>query len=232
MPDLPDIEGFKEAQARLVSYLGNTVLFEFPVTYAYASGVYIDPESGVALDPTVSPTTTVQASAISVQATKVNSIPAIEEDGTSQRAGIIPQGKVWIRIPEGTYPSGILAAATFSVHDQRYIIERFSYDGIASAADRLYVMGELLDDGAGPVVAPSGGVVGTVGAYTREQFIATAGQTVFTTSVAFIPGSTWLFVDGVNQSLVTDYSETPPQTVTITTPAEAGQVIQIRYQIA
>ena len=150
--NVPDAAGFRDAQERLVAGLGRDVTFNFAVSSSYASGVYVDPQTNLSLDPLATPSASAAASAsVSVRATVVRRVPtAAGNDGVSTPGGVIPQGKCWLRIPEGTYPASLTDAVTFDVGDERFSIQRFVRDGIAGALDRLYVEGELLSDDLTP----------------------------------------------------------------------------------
>lgn len=52
----PDLDGWKDAQNRLIDALGNDVEFHVPNAPTYAAGVQLDPESGEPYDPLVVPT--------------------------------------------------------------------------------------------------------------------------------------------------------------------------------
>lgn len=228
-----DIEGFKDAQRRLVAQLGTPVVFTFaPTSYTYGSGVYLDPETGEALDPTATPVSSVVPSAITASATILRSVPAAANEGDAEKAGIIPEGKAWLRIPAGTYNPSILAARECTFHGETFACQRFVVDGIGSAADRLYVE---LDYSRGGLSAPApSGIVTNTGAFVREVFTATAGQTTFTVAVPFSNGSTQVSVDGLVQApgASNDYVEFTSTQVQMTYALEAGQQVVIFYQSA
>jgi len=232
MPNVPDIEGFREAQRRLVLNLGNDVTFYFPRELHYASAVYVDPESGEALDPLVSPSAITIPPSVTVKATVVNSFPAGEEQAVAKRAGIVDNSRVWLRIPEETYPSAIISARAFEVHSANYRIERMTFEGIASAVDRLYVEGELVGDISSELSAPvpSGAVVRFTPDLT-EKFVAASGQTAFNVSAPYVAGSVSVFLDGMllAEGASFDYTEGGGTLLTLLFTAMAGQVVIIKY---
>jgi len=147
MSDFPDLSGFADAQQRLVEGLGTSVTFRFVDVNTYASGVYIDPQTGLPLDPTVTASASSPASAsIILKATVIRRTPQLTSDGLNDGdagvAGIIPAGKAWLRIPAGHDPN-ILFAKYVDIGDESFLIERFVYDGIG-LIDRLYVECEFL----------------------------------------------------------------------------------------
>lgn len=67
--------------------------------------------------------------------------------------------------------------------------------------------------------------------YKSQQFTATAGQTLFTlTNFAYQvgTGSLLVYVNGVDQYIGTDFTETSNSSVTLVTAAEAGDLVVIR----
>lgn len=146
MTDVPDMAGYRDAQERLVAGLGSTVSFNFADNLSFASGVYIDPELGVPLDPTITPSASSPASAsISVKATVIRKSPSNANDGDAAIPSIIPVGHAWLRIPDGTYDVQIFNATTVSIGNETFRIERFIEDGL-DQIDRLYVECSLIDD--------------------------------------------------------------------------------------
>jgi len=243
MPEVPDIDGFREAQRRLVQYLGTPVTFHFASTYGYASGVYVDPETGTALDPLQAPSAIVVPPTITANATKINSFPSSEEQGVSQKMGIAENSRVWLRLNEGDYPSGVVGARAFVVHGETFRIDRVTYDGIGSSAvasgvpgvDRVYFEGELtesLSTAIGPGI-PSGGVIGTTGAIVREDFNVASGQTAFNTSTAYAAGTPRVYMDGLLQRPGSgeDYTEGGGTLITLEYTPFAGQLVTIIYQL-
>ena len=155
MSNVPDLSGFRDAQERLVDGLGLDVTFHFTDVMTYASGVYLDPETGKPMDPLVSPSATAPASAaIVVRATVIRRIPQLtrsgQNDGNATAGGIIPTGKAWLRIPEGTYDQDIKMAERVEINNEMFIIERFVEDGIGAQGDRLYVECEMITDSLTP----------------------------------------------------------------------------------
>lgn len=81
---------------------------------------------------------------------------------------------------------------------------------------------------------PSAVITSTANAdnsYKAQRFIATAGQTVFTlTTFAYqvSTGSIVLEINGVAQFITEDFTETSNTSITLTTPAEVGDVVVIR----
>ena len=61
----------------------------------------------------------------------------------------------------------------------------------------------------------------------RHTFTATAGQTVFTPSVAFVDGYEQVYFNGLLLLRTTDYTTSSNTTVTLTSAAAAGDIIEI-----
>jgi len=155
MADVPDLSGFRSGQEALVAGLGLDVTFHFADVSGYAAGVYVDPETGKPLDPLVSASASGPASAaIVVRATVIRRIPQLtrsgQNDGNATVGGIIPTGKAWLRIPDGTYDPDILFAERVEISSEMFLIERFVEDGIGGQVDRLYVECEMLTDSLTP----------------------------------------------------------------------------------
>jgi hypothetical protein len=154
MANVPDLAGFRAAQESLVENLGLDVAFNFTDVNGYASGVYLDPEHGTPLDPTLSPSASAPASAsVVVRATVIRRIPQLtrsgQNDGNATAGGVIPTGKAWLRIPAGTYDASILNATTVDINGETFTIDRFIEDGIGQV-DRLYVECEMIGDSLTP----------------------------------------------------------------------------------
>ena len=87
---------------------------------------------------------------------------------------------------------------------------------------------------SGNIWTPGSPITSTANAdnsYKSQQFIATAGQTVFTLTqfvYAVGTGSLLVFLNGVDQYIGTDFVETDSSHVTFTTPLEVGDVVVIR----
>lgn len=86
----------------------------------------------------------------------------------------------------------------------------------------------------GSIWTPGGTILSTANAdnsYKAQRFTATAGQTVFTlTAFAYAigTGSLLVFINGVDQFITTDFTETDSTHVTLVTAAEAGDIVVIR----
>lgn len=139
-----DTAGFREAMNRLVQNLGTDVVFKFPVSNGYASGVYVDPEMGTPLDPTLTPSASSASADVTVRATVFRGVPNSQNEGENNSGGIYPQGSLWLRIPDG-YDQSILSADKVLVNSELFRVERFVEDGL-DTVDRLYVECELIDD--------------------------------------------------------------------------------------
>lgn len=140
--NVPDMAGFREAQRRLVESLGTDVVFMVPGTTAYASGAYVN-DDGIPLDPTIPASSTVGASGITTRATIIRSAATAANAGIATVVGDVPEGKLWLRIPEGTYSAAILDAATVLVDGETYEVQRFTKGSLGNEVDRLYVECEL-----------------------------------------------------------------------------------------
>lgn len=61
----------------------------------------------------------------------------------------------------------------------------------------------------------------------RQAFTATAGQTVFTTTVTFVEGYEQVYFNGLLILRTTDYTTSNSNTVTLTAAAAAGDIIEV-----
>lgn len=61
----------------------------------------------------------------------------------------------------------------------------------------------------------------------RQAFTATAGQTVFTTTVSFIEGYEQVYFNGLLILRTTDYTTSNSNTVTLTAAAAAGDIVEV-----
>jgi len=230
MTDLPDIEGFKDAQVRLVNSIGDMAVFRFSSASAYyGSANYQDPYSSEAVDPLAGLSSAIIFSPIQVKCTVIRSDPSSDQGAESFAGGQFQKGHIWLRIPEGTYPSAIMAADRISLRGDRYRIMRFFQDGIASAADRLYVEARLEN----PVnfnAEPSGGTLMATGR-TRDTFTSNGSASAFSLANFFVNGTTEVYVDGMLQvqGSAFDYEEIAPNQVVMTYQPLYGQLISIMY---
>lgn len=238
MTDLPDIEGFREAQARLVNLLGTDVTFFFAASaYVYASGTAIDPQTGMALDPSIGPVSIESPSPIVARATitKVGLPPkAPSEEGQVQRLGIVPTGDVWLRLPVGHFDTAIYDSRAFSAWGEMYLITRFMFGGLDSEADHVVIRGVLSDGIDMSSIAGVNAAMVRTGITYQESFIATSGQAVFSTLYPFVAGTTQVFIDGMLQARGADKDYTEgDSSITITDNSMvAGQVVVIAYERA
>jgi len=145
--NVPDVAGFVDAQRRLVSGMGSTVTFMLPDTIAYASSVFINPESGKPMDPTASATSVASGAQYPTKVTIIRKPP--QTPGVSTSGGDFPAGSIWLRIPAGTYDNAILGSEKVRINDEDFSIKRFYRDGITDV-DRLYVECVLVKDALVP----------------------------------------------------------------------------------
>lgn len=241
MPNPPDIDGFEDAQERLVSFLGADVMFEYAETPVFASGAYIDPETNKPLDPVISPSAVTYIPVDVVKATPIKDNIRLSQQGLEVRGGLVEEGNIWLRIPEGTYPSAILSAKEFTVYGDKYRIERIFVDGIGADADRLMMEGSLIDPTYEVGTIPSGGlgsgITGATGALLKEDFVAGSATTSLNTSVPYFPNSTLVYLDGLLlqegvSSAVADYNEGGGTLITFFFTPMVGQNITVAYRAA
>jgi hypothetical protein len=232
----PNLAGFRDAQVRLNAAMGNDVSFRFAASgFTYPPGTPIDPETGKAMDPFVEPLTEIDFPTASARATVVRTVPTTLMAGEDQRAGLINDGEIWLRLPEGTYDPVIYRSRGFVLFGESYRVTRFVFGGNNAIIDHLYVHGVLTNRLDASVLSPqvgSGAI--TAGPYYQESFTATMGQTVFALQFPFISGSTEVFIDGIRQSLGPsfDYQEVGQSVVLSDNSIFAGQLVTVAYLTA
>jgi hypothetical protein len=228
----PDLAGFRDAQQRLVSNFGINVTFTFPTSSAiYSSATYIDPQTSRPLDPLIEPYAEYVPLASTVRATVIRRVPTSFNEGKSSRGGIVPEGKLWLRIPDGMYTNEIFAASEAIIGTERYRVDRLARDGIHDY-DRVYVELELIRDSF--TSSPPASSVVIAGDEITEYFESEDGQTTFNLSYPYIPGTTFVTVDGVGQTegVGFDYLENPPMQIIFFTPLSPGQNIIVLYEVS
>lgn len=225
--------GFRDAQVRLVAAMGNDVTFHFPSSAAvYPPGTAIDPETMKPLDPMVEPTSFAGPPPITIRATVVDRLGMGRDYGDLERAGLIPQGSVILRLPTAAadFDDAIVYARQFEHFDQTYRIIRFWIDGDANVSDRMMVVGELVAALDPNLFEPPPAQQVAVGGTVTEVYEAVAGQTIFPTQLPFIVTSTEVFLDGVRMAngVGLDYIESG-QAVVFDEVTNAGQRVLISY---
>jgi len=229
----PNLAGFRNAQVRLVEYMGDDITFMFPASaVVYTPGTAIDPQTGRALDPSVQPLAQTAIAPIVTRAMVVRSGLSPSQAGEADKLGVVATGDLWLRIPQGTYDTTILNAAAMSVFGETYLITRFILGGMNSVVDHIVIHGNLAD-GLDTKSLAGGNMTPVVsGAFLQEAFNATSGQIVFSTLFPFTTGTTQVFVDGILQSMgaTFDYLEGIQQVIFNDNSMAAGQRVVIAYQ--
>lgn len=128
-----DLAGFRDAQVRLRQQFGEPVPFFTPQPATYASGVVMDPESGVPMDPTIPALSSGFASAVvtaSVVARPLGlSRRGVEYDVAQTAFGNLEEGTIVLIVGYDEWEAANLDAATeVEVHDERYEIEQTEQD--------------------------------------------------------------------------------------------------------
>lgn len=83
----PDIQGFKDAQERLTSAVGEKVRFLVPVARVYAPGVQLDPETGEPYDPLIQPVQGGGYDEVEVTVTIARQMPVGTDDNVTEGPG-------------------------------------------------------------------------------------------------------------------------------------------------
>lgn len=132
IPNGPDLQGFRDAQARLNAALGTVVVFRVPVAPIYPPGTKLDPQTGKPFDPTIKPTGGGGWTDFEVKATVAE--PQVQDSSSDVDTG--PSGvrrdetPVFI-VMEGDFDL-IETATRVLWHEQEYAITDVQPDGIPS----------------------------------------------------------------------------------------------------
>jgi hypothetical protein len=148
---VPDLEGFRDAQALLREHFGQDVPFFTPVEQTWDPSVPLDPETDRPYDPTAVPVASGFASAM-VHANVVTrplglSRRGVETDIRSTAFGDIEEGTVVLIVGWEDFDPALLEATEFQVNEERYTITQHEYDRMGPGApsgdpDRVLFWGE------------------------------------------------------------------------------------------
>lgn len=140
MAVVPDLEGFRDAQAKLRADFGEDIPFFVPSATTWPIGTPIDPESNVPYDPTILPTASGFASA-SVRSSVVFrplglSRRGVADDVKQTEVGRFEAGELALIVGYDDFVANGLDEATEAiVHDERYVINTFDYDRLGEDPD-------------------------------------------------------------------------------------------------
>lgn len=130
--DGPDLQGFRDAQARLNAALGTVVEFLAPIATQWPPGTKLDPETGRPLDPTIKPTGGGGFSEVEVRVTVAE--PQVQDSSSDVETG--PSG-----VRRDETPVFIVLESDFDLIDgatrvrwlgETYAITEVNPDGIGS----------------------------------------------------------------------------------------------------
>lgn len=141
----PDIDGWREAQDRLITSMGVSVEFRTPSPKVYAPNVAVDPETGVPYDPTIVPVSGGEmATDLVVVSPVFRSVrPANPTDPIFQNAaGVMRDENAALIIREMDYPI-VQFATEFTLFEIDYKLTEIIADGLVGR-DRYVAFGEAL----------------------------------------------------------------------------------------
>lgn len=137
----PDLAGYREAQERLRSVLGEPIVLLQAATRSYDPGVALDPETGEPYDPLIEPQESAQASAQVQGRIAFRGVPG------SPDAASMDSALGWMEDTDVAVITGSAAASAASgavsmvIRDERYEIRTARFDGIVGT-DRYLIFGE------------------------------------------------------------------------------------------
>lgn len=138
-----DLDGWRDAHARLNTALGVQVEFRVPTPKVYAANVAVDPETGEPYDPTAVPIPGGPPTAVIITVGPVfRPIRAVHPTDASvtSEAGLRREEDVALLIEEKDYPS-VKDATEFTLFDIDYKLTEIIEDGLV-ARDRYIAYGE------------------------------------------------------------------------------------------
>lgn len=135
---------------------------------------------------------------------------AAVQDAAITTAKIADDGVTQAKIAAGAIGDTEIGTVNATAIDYSNTVSGISANTVQEAIDYLNTL--------------SGGSSGSVASYTRDKFVATAGQTTFTTSNGYTLGYLQVFVNGVLLD-ITDYTANDSSTVVLTEAADVGDEV-------
>jgi hypothetical protein len=144
IPNGPDLDGWREAQARLRTALGQNVTFKIPLPKVWDPDVQLDPETGEPYDPTVVPTSGGGFAEIEKRVSVVFRPihPNVEDPVLDEPAGVMHRESVALMADPADYPD-IEDAARFTLQGNEYRVTSIDADGLVET-DRYVIFGEAM----------------------------------------------------------------------------------------
>jgi hypothetical protein len=145
MSELPDIDGFFEAQDRLREATGTNVRFLVPVDPVWPEGTQLDPETDLPYDPTIVPESGGDDTEVVIRcSTLTQLVNAQMSDATEERAGGVFRGE---SAALGFAPADlplVQAARRFVLGDLTYRVTDMVADEKFNRIGRYMVFGEAV----------------------------------------------------------------------------------------
>ena len=135
---------------------------------------------------------------------------AAVQDAAITTAKIADDGVTQAKIAAGAIGDTEIGTVNATAIDYSNTVSGISANTVQEAIDYLNTL--------------SGGSSGSVASYTRDKFVATAGQTTFTTSNGYTLGYLQVFVNGILLD-ITDYTANDSSTVVLTEAADVGDEV-------
>lgn len=132
----PDVDGFRDAQNKLVEALGEDVSFIILEDKVYAPGVPLDPETGEPFDPIIEPISGGGETAIVLRVVPVEGGLRPNDETQVQPLGLVDTTEPSFIVLSGDYP--LIEDAVYVDHDG----ERYHITDIKNDDDRYIVYTE------------------------------------------------------------------------------------------
>lgn len=138
---LPDLDGFRDAQVRLIDATAESVVFFTPEPTVYPSGAMLDPQSGEPFDPTVEPESSGWASAAVPCNVVTKPIQDLEGERTETQFGTLRENEIaaFFNLVHLPFASGATEAEHLGV---RYTINDLKPDGLQTRERYIAFMEE------------------------------------------------------------------------------------------
>lgn len=129
MTELPDLDGFRDAQVRLIEATAESVTFFTPEPTIYPEDTELDPQSGEPFDPTIEPLSSGWASAAVPCNVVTKPIEGLEGERTETQFGNLRENEIaaFFRLMYLPMASGATEAEHLGV---RYTINDLKPDGL------------------------------------------------------------------------------------------------------
>lgn len=126
-PPTPDLAGFRQAQGRLRSQFGETVVFIGPGSVTFPPGTTVDPDTGRPYDPTIEPTAQVPDERLASATVAFRT--AVGEGGDATAIGWVQDSTVMLS-SDLTASAAAADAVDVEIRGRRYKITEMRPDGI------------------------------------------------------------------------------------------------------